>query len=180
MTKERFNLPESWQQSIEDFLFRQAIRDDYLLCEAVALFYFPEDLVVVGEDGKTKRKFTQTEALEIDDYVRKSYPGFRLPTVSENICLAMEATGDDLDGEDVIRELGLELNGIGHPVGRGVAEHEGEWAAYWSSTEAREVGSVDERYGYALVASKDGMLNDRQRVEANRRLSIRLVYDLSL
>ena len=179
MVSKHFVLTEDWMKQIENYLFRQAMRDDYVPCEAVELLYFPEDLVIETADGKQRRKFTWYEAMEIDSYIRNSYPGFRLPTVSEYVFIATEMTRDDLDGEDVIRELGLNLNGVGHPVGQGVAEHEGEWAAYWSSTDAGESRALDEHFAYALIASRDGLLLDRERVEVNRRLSFRLVYDLN-
>ena len=179
MASKYFVLSEDWMKQIEDFLFRQAMTDDFVFCESVGLFYFPEDLVIDVGDGKQKRKFTWYEAMEIDSYIRDSYPGFRLPTVSEHIFIATEMTGDDLDGEDVVRELGLNLNGIGHPVGQGVAEHEGEWAAYWSSTDAGCNDALGDHFAYALIASREGLLLDRERVETNRRLSFRVVYDLN-
>ena len=179
MTQEKFRLSEEQMKQIENFLFRQSFRDDYVLSEAVGALYCPEDLVLVDENGKEIRKFTWTEAMEIDSYVRYSFPGFRLPTVSEYAMMALEATGDDLDGADVVRELGLNRNGIGHPVGRGVAEYEGEWAAYWTETEAPAHPAINEHQAFALIITDTNTILDHERVDVDRRLSVRVLYDLN-
>ena len=179
MMRNEFKLTERQMQQIEDFLFRQAMRDDQMLSETIEAFYCPEDLVIADERGREIRKFTWAEAMEIDSYIRKSFPGFRMPTVSEYAMMALEATGDDLDGADVVRELGLNRNGIGHPVGRGVAEHEGEWAAYWTETEAPGISSIDEHQAYALIITETNTILDRERVDVDRRLSLRVLYELN-
>ncbi|MBQ6605492.1 hypothetical protein IJH66_00720 [Candidatus Saccharibacteria bacterium] len=179
MNREKFTLSEEQMRQIEDFLFRQAMRNDYVLSEVAEAFYCPEDLVLTDENGKEIRKFTWLEAAEIESYIRGSFPGFRLPTVSEYGLMALEATGDDLDGRDVVRELGLNRNGIGHPVGRGVAEHEGEWAAYWTGTEAPSHPAIAEHQAYALIITETNTILDRERVDVNRRLSFRVLYDLN-
>ena len=178
MTQEKFRLTEEQMKQIEDFLFRQATRDDYVLSEVVGAFYCPEDLVLTDGNGKETRKFTWAEAMEIESYIRHSFPGFRMPTVSEYGLMALEATGDALDGDDVVRELDLNRNGIGHPVGRGVAEHEGEWAAYWTGTEAPMHPAIAEHQAYALIITEMNTILDRERVDVDRRLSVRVLYDL--
>ena len=179
MVKERFRLTDEQIEQVDEFMFRQMYRDDYVLSEAVDAFYCPEDLVITDENGKEIRKFTWTEAMEIESYIRESFSGFRLPTVSEYGMMALEETGDDLDGADVVRELGLNRNGIGHPVGRGVAEHEGEWAAYWTRTEAPFHPAIEDHQAYALIITETNTILDRERVDVNRRLSVRVLYELN-